>query len=96
MENKLKQLMQELEDAIHESVHESGHVGAVISEIEEAGYDVLLMLESTIRLSLKDRAGERAPSQEEGEAYPPALSSTGNIQLTRQDEEFLQALQIAI
>ena len=96
MENKLKKLMQELEDAIHESVHESGHVGAVIGQIEEAGYDVLLVLESTMRLSAKDRAGDRLSPEDDFNAYPPALSSTGTIELTRQDEEFLHALQIAI
>jgi hypothetical protein len=87
MEHELSKLMQELEDAIHESVYESPHVNAILGEIEQAGYDVMLVLESTIRFSPKTGCADTPE---------PVTVSAGNMQLTAQDEEFLQALQIAI
>ena len=40
MEEKLKELMQELGNAINESLSDSDRIAAAIGEIKRAGYDV--------------------------------------------------------
>jgi hypothetical protein len=82
VEEKLKELMQELGNAINESLSDSDRIAAAIGEIKRAGYDVFLVLEATT----------------ETEAAPPKrkFESTGKIKLTSQDHKFLKALKIAI
>ena len=84
MDERLKQLMQELGNAINESLSESETIAQAIGEIKQAGYDVFLVLEATIGFN-------KRPGDEEGE---PAVSTPTRITLTRQDEEFLKALKI--
>ena len=98
MEEKLKELMQELGNAINESLSDSDRIAAAIGEIKRAGYDVFLVLEATIGFNKRDESGE----EEEGadvEASEPTkrrFESTGKIKLTSQDQKFLRALKIAI
>ena len=100
MEEKLKELMQELGNAINESLSDSDRIAAAIGEIKRAGYDVFLVLEATIGFNKRDESGEE--SDEEMEAVdseaPPKrkFESTGKIKLTSQDQKFLKALKIAI
>lgn len=101
MEEKLKELMQELGNAINESLSDSDRIAAAIGEIKRAGYDVFLVLEATIGFNKRDENGEYE-SEGEGEATesetPPKrkFESTGKIKLTSQDQKFLKALKIAI
>jgi len=100
VEEKLKELMQELGNAINESLSDSDRIAAAIGEIKRAGYDVFLVLEATIGFNKRDESGEE--SDEEMEAVdseaPPKrkFESTGKIKLTSQDQKFLKALKIAI
>ena len=101
MEEKLKELMQELGNAINESLSDSDRIAAAIGEIKRAGYDVFLVLEATIGFNKRDENGEY--EAEEGEVEvdseaPPKrkFESTGKIKLTSQDQKFLKALKIAI
>lgn len=100
MEEKLKELMQELGNAINESLSDSDRIAAAIGEIKRAGYDVFLVLEATIGFNKRDESGEE--TEEEIEAVdseaPPKrkFESTGKIKLTSQDQKFLKALKIAI
>jgi len=87
MDERLKQLMQELGNAINESLSESETIAQAIGEIKSAGYDVFLVLEATI--GFNKRQGE-----EEGSEETPNVEPT-KITLTRQDEEFLRALKIS-
>ena len=48
MDDRLKELMQELGNAINESLSDSDRIAAAIGEIKRAGYDVFLVLEATI------------------------------------------------
>jgi hypothetical protein len=48
MDEKLKQLMQDLGNAINESLSDSEAIAQAIGEIKRAGYDVFLVLEATI------------------------------------------------
>ena len=102
MEEKLKELMQELGNAINESLSDSDRIAAAIGEIKRAGYDVFLVLEATIGFNKRDENGEyEADDAENGaaESEPPPkrkFESTGKIKLTSQDQKFLRALKIAI
>ena len=98
MEDRLKDLMQELGNAINESLSDSDRIAAAIGEIKRAGYDVFLVLEATIGFNKREDAEEA----EEGEAVelasPPETGRrrVGKIKLTSQDQKFLRALKIAI
>jgi hypothetical protein len=101
VEEKLKELMQELGNAINESLSDSDRIAAAIGEIKRAGYDVFLVLEATIGFNKREENGDES---EDGEAEgaesetPPKrkFESTGKIKLTSQDQKFLKALKIAI
>jgi hypothetical protein len=101
VEEKLKELMQELGNAINESLSDSDRIAGAIGEIKRAGYDVFLVLEATIGFNKRDENGEY--DSEEGELEtdtetPPKrkFESAGKIKLTSQDQKFLKALKIAI
>ena len=89
MNPDLKNLVEEFEKAINESVCESDRVAAVVTDMKRAGYDVTLVLEATIGVSLSPESSKSRESE------PPAVSSNGEVQLTEQDERFLKALKIA-
>jgi hypothetical protein len=101
VEEKLKELMQELGNAINESLSDSDRIAAAIGEIKRAGYDVFLVLEATIGFNKRDENGEYESEESDVEAdseTPPKrkFESTGKIKLTSQDQKFLKALKIAI
>lgn len=101
MEEKLKELMQELGNAINESLSDSDRIAAAIGEIKRAGYDVFLVLEATIGFNKRDESSEfeseDAEVEAEAEAPPKRrFESTGKIKLTSQDQKFLKALKISI
>ena len=94
LDERLKELMQELGNAINESLSDSDRIAAAIGEIKRAGYDVFLVLEATIGFNKREEGEDEEPSNEGGEAQksgPP-----GKIQLTSQDQKFLRALKIQI
>ena len=97
MEERLKNLMQELGNAINESLSDSERIAEAIGEIKRAGYDVFLVLEATIGFNKRDG------NEDETEAMPEAPArrergthSAGKIKLTSQDQKFLKALKIAV
>ena len=90
MNPDLKNLVEEFEKAINESVCESDRVAAVVTDMKRAGYDVTLVLEATIGVSLTPEAALEA----EAEPVQPVFHD-GEVQLTEQDENFLRALKIA-
>ena len=102
MEEKLKELMQELGNAINESLSDSDRIAAAIGEIKKAGYDVFLVLEATIGFNKREESdGDATGSDSSSDAEAPAPSkrkfeSTGKIKLTSQDHKFLRALKIAV
>ncbi len=85
MNQKLRQLVQQLGEAIHESVSESEQIAGVVQDIRRHGFDVLLMLEATIGLNEVEQQPASVP-QEEAEGAP----------FTAQDVNFLRSLRIAI
>jgi hypothetical protein len=100
LEDRLRDLMQELGNAINESLSDSDRIAAAIGEIKRAGYDVFLVLEATIGFNKRTEADENEESEETVELEPQPEAGrrrrVGKIQLTSQDQKFLRALKIAI
>src|SRR5258707_13897372 len=98
VEEKLKDLMQELGNAINESLSDSDRIAAAIGEIKRAGYDVFLVLEATIGFNKRDETedGEEPETVEMEPPPEPIRRRVGKIRLTSQDQKFLRALKIAI
>ena len=92
MDDRLKQLMQQLGTAINDSLSDSEAIAEAIVEIRQAGYDVFLVLEATIGFNRRRSAEEETQGEEE----PAARSITGKIRLTTQDQQFLKALKISV
>jgi len=99
LEDRLKDLMQELGNAINESLSDSDRIAAAIGEIKRAGYDVFLVLEATIGFNKRDdntEEGEESEAVEMESSPEPTRRRVGKIKLTSQDQKFLRALKIAI
>ena len=97
LDERLKELMQELGNAINESLSDSDRIAGAIGEIKRAGYDVFLVLEATIGFNKREEGedGEEDETEDAAEA-PVHYESTGKIRLTSQDQKFLRALKISI
>ncbi len=93
MDDRLKELMQELGNAINESLSDSERIAAAIGEIRRAGFDVFLVLEATIGFNKRgDNDDDLAESGEEKMQF----HSPDGFQWTSQDEKFLKALKISV
>jgi hypothetical protein len=89
MTSEMKSLLiAQLQQAIDEAVSESGRIAELVDEMKLSGYELCLMLESTISI---------CPSEDfERDAMPePRLASNGEMTLTDEDIKFLQELNIA-
>ena len=104
MEERLKNLMQELGNAINEALSDSERIAESIGDIRQSGYDVFLVLEATIGFNKRDDSDEdegshsSSPSMTATESAAPKRmqrTSTGKIKLTSQDQKFLRALKIS-
>ena len=91
MDDRLRELMQELGNAINETLSDSDRIAAAIGEIKRAGYDVFLVLEATIGFNKRAEDEEDDSVGEDGapqEAAPrPRIESTTKIKWTSQDPE---------
>jgi hypothetical protein len=100
LDDRLKELMQELGNAINESLSDSDRIAAAIGDIKRAGYDVFLVLEATIGFNKRAEAQDGEESEEVVELETPPETGRrkigGKIKLTSQDQKFLRALKIAI
>ncbi len=88
MNQKVKNLIQQLGEAIHESVSESEDIAGVVKNIREQGFDVLLMLEATIGLNEveEDKAEDASESIDQSAEGP----------FTTNDLSFLKSLRISL
>jgi hypothetical protein len=99
LEDRLKELMQELGNAINESLSDSDRIAAAIGEIKRAGYDVFLVLEATIGFNKREDSEESEDGETIELATPPETTTrrkVGKIKLTSQDQKFLRALKISV
>jgi len=94
VDDRLKELMQELGNAINESLSDSDRIAQAISDIKQAGYDVFLVLEATIGFN-KREAGDDSDDNEITQT-PDHFEAAGKIKWTSQDHKFLRALKIAV
>jgi hypothetical protein len=89
-------LLGQLQEAIDQAVTESGRIGEIIEEMKRGGYDLCLMLESTVTISpTEDQQPEAVPEPRLTLHLPAVPASAGEIELTDEDLEFLQELNIA-
>ena len=99
LEERLKELMQDLGNAINESLSDSERIAAAIGEIKRSGYDVFLVLEATIGFNKRDES-ETGDEISEVEQVAPEQTrrseSTGKFRWTNQDQKFLKALKISV
>jgi hypothetical protein len=97
LDEKLKELVQELGNAINESLSDSDRIAGAIGEIKRAGYDVFLVLEATIGFNKRDEDEEGSDeSISEPTTAEPIREPNGKIRLTTQDQKFLRALKISV
>jgi hypothetical protein len=96
VDDRLKELMQELGNAINESLSDSERIAASIGEIKSAGYDVFLVLEATIGFNKRDEDAEDDEDTIESESGVQEFESGNKIKWTTQDHKFLRALKIAV
>lgn len=101
-------LLGQLQKAIDEAVSESGRVSDIVEEMKRCGYDLSLLLESTVTISPTEGyepdavpeprlawAPEAEP-ESKPEAKPKAKPEAKNdFELTDEDLNFLQEMNIA-
>ena len=95
MDDRLKELMQELGNAINESLSDSERIAAAIGDIKQAGYDVFLVLEATIGFNKRDDNDSDDSDDVDATSAIQGFESAGKIKWTSQDHKFLKALKIA-
>ena len=96
MDEKLRELVQELGNAINESLSDSDRIAGAIGEIKRAGYDVFLVLEATIGFNKRDDEDSSPDNTSEVSSEPVQYDANGKIRLTTQDQKFLRALKISV
>jgi hypothetical protein len=96
LDEKLKELVQELGNAINESLSDSDRIAGAIGEIKRAGYDVFLVLEATIGFNKRDDEDGSSETASQSSSEPVQYEANGKIRLTTQDQKFLRALKISI
>jgi hypothetical protein len=98
LDDKLKDLMQELGNAINESLSDSDRIAGAIGEIKRSGYDVFLVLEATIGFNKRDDNDEDSEGDgiKQDTEHQVHYESAGKIRLTSQDQKFLRALKISV
>ncbi len=101
MDDRLKELMQDLGNAINESLSDSDRIAEAIGEIKKSGYDVFLVLEATIGFNKRDDSSpdvddeEYAEIEEDEPSSRKRLGPFGKVKWTSQDQKFLKALKIS-
>jgi len=95
LDDRLKELMQELGNAINESLSESDRIASAIGDIKRSGYDVFLVLEATIGFNKRDGDSD-SDSDDESTEERTTFESAGTVKWTSQDAKFLKALRISM
>lgn len=86
-------LLGQLQRAIDDAVSESGRVTEIVEEMRRGGFDLYLMLESTVTISPVEGASANRVAES---AERAAESAEDDIALTAEDLAFLQELNIAV
>lgn len=91
MNQRLRNLIQQLGEAIHESVSESEQISEVVQDIRKQGFDVLLMLEATIGLNEVEQQPSSPPK---ASVYKPGIEEEETF--NAHDVSFLRSLRISL
>jgi hypothetical protein len=86
MTSEMNVLLEKLQEAIDQAISDSSRINGIVEEMKRSGYDTCLILESSVAIS----------PIEETSVPDPRPVSTGEIELTPADVEFLQELNIAL
>ena len=89
MDQRLKNLMEQLGEAINNSLSDSEQIAEVITRIKAGGYDVFLVLEATIGFNERETAEQPSSGQR-------PVRFTADFQVTSQDVKFLKSLHISV
>lgn len=82
-------LLGQLQHAIDEAVSESARIGEIVEELRRSGYDLNLMLESTVSVSpIESRVHDVAPEPRPGRA--------GELPFTEADLDFLRQMKVVL
>lgn len=95
MEQELNHFIEELGAAINASLAESDRFAAIMSEMEQAGYDAYVVLEASIGLR-RSGAPEFESSDAEIQVPQPKGNSDQKTEMTAEDLDFLRELRIAV
>ena len=87
MTSEMNTLLEKLQEAIDEAIAQSARIDAIVAEVKSCGFDLCLVLESSVAISpIEDNPADAVPE--------PRLS-LGDMKLTADDVEFLQELNIS-
>lgn len=90
-------LLAQLQEAIDEAVSESGRIGEIVEEMKRCGFDLCLMLESTVTISpTGDHQSDVVPEPRLEVETREAEIGAGEFELSEADLEFLQEMNIAV
>ena len=94
MTSEMNFLLEKLQEAIDEAIAESGRINDIVAEMKRNGYDLSLILESSVAIS----PIEQTEPQEfvAGPLVASHPTSAGDMELTADDIEFLQELNISL
>lgn len=96
LDERLKELMQDLGNAINESLSDSDRIAAAIGEIKRAGFDVFLVLEATIGFNKRDENSDDDMDEATVDAMASKPDEIRKVKWTSQDQKFLKALKISL
>lgn len=99
MTSEMNVLLEKLQEAIDEAIAESGRINEIVAEMKRSGYDLCLILESSVAVSPVVSTNEDAvPMDDVPESRPVSNVSafSGEIKLTADDLEFLEELNISL
>ena len=100
MTSEMNVLLEKLQEAIDQAISDSGRINGIVEEMKRAGYDTCLILESSVAISPVAVCPMDETQQPDSVPEPRLMSkvsaSTGEIDLTPADVEFLQELNIAL
>jgi hypothetical protein len=90
MTSEINVLLEQLQEAIDKAISDSGRISGIVDEMKRYGYDLCLIVESSAAISPIEE------TQSSDSVPDPRLASTGEIELTRDDMEFLKELNISM
>jgi hypothetical protein len=95
MEKELQHLIDELGEAINSSLAESDRFAAVMAEMEQAGYNVYVVLEASIGFRKPGDGGAESGEAEIQVSSQPKPESVRSNEMTEDDLDFLRELKIS-